>query len=130
VIASTYKQDTVLWAFGVCAVSCGAVTVFSFNTKYDFTSCAGVLFVCAIVFMIFGIVCMFIPGNSVVRLVYACIGALLFMVFLAFDTQMIMGGKKLEISPEEHIFAALQLYMDIVQIFLFLLQIIGAGDRN
>lgn len=45
--------------------------------------------------------------------------------FLAFDTQMLMGGRKLELSPEEHIFAALQLYMDIVQIFLFLLRILG-----
>jgi hypothetical protein len=29
---------------------------------------------------------------------------------------MIMGGRKYEISPEEHIFAAIMLFMDIVQV--------------
>lgn len=48
-----------------------------------------------------------------------------FFQFLAFDTQMIMGGRKLELNPEEHIFAALQLYMDVVQLFLFILRLIG-----
>lgn len=38
-----------------------------------------------------------------------------------------MGGKhKYSISPEEYIFAALNLYLDIVNIFLYILTIIGA----
>lgn len=50
---------------------------------------------------------------------------MLLLQFLAYDTQLLMGGRKHELSPEEHIFAALQLYMDIVQIFLFILRILG-----
>lgn len=38
-----------------------------------------------------------------------------------------MGGKKFEISPEDYIFAAIQLFMDIVYIFWFLLQILGGN---
>ena len=34
---------------------------------------------------------------------------------------MIMGGKKHEISPEEHIYGAIQLYVDVVYIFLAIL---------
>ncbi|OQR79411.1 protein lifeguard 1-like [Tropilaelaps mercedesae] len=124
VISCTYKTESVLLAFGICAVCCLAVTLFSFNTKYDFTSCAGILFVAAIAFMIFGFIMIFFR-TEVMHKVYAGVGALLFMLFLAFDTQMIMGGKKLEISPEEYVFASIQLYMDIVQIFLFLLQLFG-----
>jgi protein lifeguard len=46
---------------------------------------------------------------------------------LIYDTQMMMGGKhKYSISPEEYIFAALNLYLDIVQIFMHILTIIGA----
>ena len=56
---------------------------------------------------------------------------------------MIMGGRKYEISPEEHIFAAImvsshifikiifkiiKLFMDIVQIFWFILSLLG--DRS
>lgn len=47
--------------------------------------------------------------------------------YLVFDTQMILGGKhrKYQVSPEEYIFAALNLYLDVVTLFLFLLQLIG-----
>lgn len=38
---------------------------------------------------------------------------------------MIMGGRKLEISPEDHIFAAIQLFIDIIYIFWMLLQLFG-----
>jgi len=71
----------------------------------------GGLFAAAIVFMLFGIIAMFFPGKTI-RLVYASIGALLFSLYLIYDTQMMMGGKhKYSISPEEYVMAALQLYL-------------------
>lgn len=44
---------------------------------------------------------------------------------------MIMGGNhKLTISPEEYIFAALTLYVDIVNIFIYILTIISAAREG
>jgi len=40
---------------------------------------------------------------------------------------MLLGGRKLELSPEEHIYAALTLYMDIIQVFLSLLSLFGSN---
>ncbi len=45
--------------------------------------------------------------------------------FLAVDTQLLLGNKNLSLSPEEYVFAALNLYLDIIQIFLYLLRILG-----
>lgn len=45
--------------------------------------------------------------------------------FLAVDTQMLLGNKELALSPEEYVFAALHLYTDIINIFLYILAIIG-----
>ena len=46
--------------------------------------------------------------------------------YLVFDTQIMMGGgKAYSISPEEYIFAALNLYIDIVTLFIYILSIIG-----
>ena len=50
--------------------------------------------------------------------VYSALIALLFSAFLIYDTQQIIGGKKYEISPEEHVYASIQLYIDVVYIFL------------
>jgi FtsH-binding integral membrane protein len=40
---------------------------------------------------------------------------------------MMGGNHKYSISPEEYVFAALNLYLDIVQIFMYILTIIGAS---
>lgn len=45
--------------------------------------------------------------------------------FLAVDTQLLLGNKKMALSPEEYIFAALNLYTDIINIFLYLLALVG-----
>lgn len=47
--------------------------------------------------------------------------------FLAFDTQLLLGNKRYSISPEEYVFATLSLYLDIIYLFSFLLQIMGGG---
>lgn len=56
--------------------------------------------------------------------VLACGGAVVFSMYIIYDLQMIMGDRKLNISPEEYIFAALNLYVDIIRIFLELLKIL------
>ncbi|XP_061752691.1 glutamate receptor, ionotropic, N-methyl D-aspartate-associated protein 1a (glutamate binding) [Nerophis ophidion] len=123
-IASFYDTDTVIMAVGITAVVCFTVVLFSLQSKYDFTSCQGVLFVCLIVLLLFGILCMFIH-DRILHLVYASLGALLFTCFLAVDTQLLLGNKKLSLSPEEYVFAALNLYTDIINIFLYILAIVG-----
>uniref|UniRef100_A0AAR5PNN6 Uncharacterized protein n=1 Tax=Dendroctonus ponderosae TaxID=77166 RepID=A0AAR5PNN6_DENPD len=125
VSASTYKQDAVLMAVGITTAVCLALTLFAFQTKYDFTMMGGVLLVAVIILLVFGIVAMFVH-NKIVQLVYASLGALIFSIYLVYDTQLMMGGKhKYSISPEEYVFAALNLYLDIVNIFMYILAIIG-----
>lgn len=101
--------------------------MFAFQTKVDFTAIGGILFVAVIILMVFGIVCMFFPGKTMI-LVYSSLGALIFSIYIVYDTQMMLGGDhKYSISPEEYVFAALNLYMDIVNLFIYILTIIGAS---
>ncbi|XP_052389749.1 protein lifeguard 1 [Carassius gibelio] len=123
-IASFHNTDAVIMAVGITAVVCFTVVIFSMQSKYDFTSCYGVLFVCMIVLLLASILCIFIQ-NKILHIVYASLGALLFTCFLAVDTQLLLGNKKLSISPEEYVFAALNLYTDIINIFLYILALVG-----
>ncbi|NXX18392.1 LFG3 protein, partial [Podargus strigoides] len=59
------------------------------------------------------------------HMLYAAIGAIAFTLFLAYDTQLVLGNRKNTLSPEEYIYGALTIYTDIVYIFTFLLQIVG-----
>ena len=61
---------------------------------------------------------------------YGAAGALVFMVYIVYDTQLMIGGKhKYSLDPEEYVFAALNLYLDIINLFLYLLSIIGASKN-
>jgi protein lifeguard len=88
-----------------------------------------ILFIGVIILFILGIFAIIFRDRTL-TIVYASIGAFLFCVYLVYDIQLMMGGKhKYSISPEEYIFAALNLYLDIVNIFIYILMIIGAA-RN
>lgn len=79
-------------AVGITAVVCFALTLFAFQTKWDFTVMGGVLFVAVIILMLMGIVGIFWPGKTL-TLIYGCFGALVFSIYLIYDTQLMMGGK-------------------------------------
>ncbi|XP_048379370.1 protein lifeguard 2-like isoform X2 [Stegostoma tigrinum] len=129
-LSSFYNTKSVLLCFTITALVCLAVTIFSFQTKFDFTSCHGVLFVLLIVLCISGLVlAIVLPFQYVpwLHAVYAVLGAIIFTMFLAFDTQLLIGNRRYAISPEEYIFGALNIYLDIIYIFTFMLQIFGSN---
>lgn len=122
IVTIRYDTDQVLVAVGITCAICVGLTLFSFQTKWDFTMMGGFLFVALLVLFIFGFIVAFFPGSAASSVYSAC-GALLFSLYLIYDTQLMMGGShKYSISPEEYIFAALNLYLDIINIFLFILR--------
>lgn len=123
--ASKFHADEVVLAVGITAAICLGLTLFAFQTKWDFTVMGGVLFVALIVLFLFGILASIFRGKTM-SIVYASLGALLFSFYLIYDTQLMMDKGKHSISPEEYIFAALSLYLDIINIFMYILTIIGA----
>ncbi|XP_068197235.1 transmembrane BAX inhibitor motif containing 1a [Antennarius striatus] len=131
-VASLYDTKAVFLALGITAVVCIAVTVFCFQTKVDFTKCQGLFCVLGIVIFVTGIIATIVLSFKYIlwlHMLYAAIGAIVFTLFLAYHTQLLIGNRKHSISPEEYVFAALSIYVDIVEIFLFLLQIIGASTK-
>ena len=63
------------------------------------------------------------------NVVYASLGAVIFSCYIVVDTQLMMGGKhKYNLDPEEYVFASLNLYLDIINLFLMILSLVG--DRN
>lgn len=112
-------------AAGITCLLCLALTLFAFQTKWDFTGCGPFVMISGLVLMVFGIACIFIR-NRITHLVYSSLGALLFSFYLIYDTQQIVGGKhrKHQYSIDDWAFAVLTLYMDIINLFMYILQIL------
>ncbi|KAJ8392657.1 hypothetical protein AAFF_G00073310 [Aldrovandia affinis] len=122
---SSYNDTkTVCLAFGITVIVCFIVTVFCFQTKVDLTQCNGLFCILSAVLVFIGIISIIVLSFQYVEwlsMLYAAIGTIVFTLFLALHTQFLLGNRKLAISPEEYIFAALSIYLDIIQVFMFLL---------
>ncbi|XP_014218185.1 protein lifeguard 2 [Copidosoma floridanum] len=123
-ICSLYDPKKVLLAAGITAAICLCLTIFAFQTKFDFTGFGPYLFIFLIALVILGFVVPFFRSEWLVTLVSAG-GAVLFSFYIIYDTQLMLGGDhKYSISPEEHIFASLSLYLDIINLFLYILRLL------
>ncbi|XP_029347455.1 protein lifeguard 1-like [Acyrthosiphon pisum] len=128
VCVSRYYPEQILLALGLTILICFTLTIFAFQTKIDFTVIGGFLLIALIILFVGSIVALFFPGKMM-TLIIASACAIIFSIFLICDTQRMVGGNhKYSISPEEYIFAALTLYVDIINIFLYILAIIAASD--
>lgn len=134
-VSIQYTQASVIMVLAITTIVVLSLTLFACQTSYDFTGFAPYLFCFAMVLLGFGLVLSIAslcgatasPAFKAMRLLYAVGGALLFSVYLIFDTQMIVGGKhaKFKFSLDDYCMAAIALYLDIIQLFLYLLEIFG-----
>merc|ERR1712137_728684 len=125
VIASTYSGKTVSIAIGVTLSIVFVLGLFAFQTSYDFTGAGPYL----VAFLWTAILYSFIIGmfGALPGTGYAVAMVLLFSAYVIHDVQLIVGGKhrKYQLSIDDYCFAALVLYLDIINLFLYILQLFG-----
>jgi FtsH-binding integral membrane protein len=70
----------------------------------------------------------FLPYND---MLYGLVGACLFSFYLAHHTKLLVGGKhaKYQMNEKDYVFAAMTLYNDIINIFIYMLRLMGE-DRD
>lgn len=129
VLSTYYDTNILLYAGGITFMVTLGLTLFAFQTRYDFTGLGPYLFSFLLILLAMGIMSIFIKSD-IYNLLYASLGALVFSFYLVFDTQMIIGGKhKYEYDQEDYIFAAMNLYLDIINMFLYILEILDYFRR-
>lgn len=106
-------------AFLMTSVAFGGLTMFAMNTKKDFTMMGKMLFIALIVMIVAGVINIFL-GSPILQLMLAGAGALLFSFFILYDTQNIIKG-----AYDSPVSAAASLYLDFLNLFVSLLQILG-----
>merc|ERR1712226_369897 len=117
-ISLRYDPQVVTMAFGTTAIVVIAVALITWFTPLDFTKCMG--FMVAILFAWFFVTVFGLAfGLGMSRTLYAGIGVTIFTIFLAIDLKMVVGGGKYEYGEEDYVFAAINIYLDIINIFIY-----------
>ncbi|CAI2352222.1 unnamed protein product [Caenorhabditis sp. 36 PRJEB53466] len=127
-ITAHYSVESVMIALLITTLCSASIIVFAATTSKDLTSCLGIAFIlgmCLIMFGLMTIIFVVVLQWYFLNIVYSALGALLCMFYLAIDVQMIMGGRRVEISPEEYIFAATHVFVDILTMFFHILGVVG-----
>lgn len=127
-----YTETSIASVFFITALSFAALSVFGFVTKKDLSGVGNFMFMGLVGIIIASLVNVFI-GSSVLYTAISFIGVFIFAGLTAYDTQKI---KEMYLSAAEGeqtagkvaIIAALALYLDFINLFLFLLRLLG--DRK
>ncbi|KAG8514193.1 Protein lifeguard 4 [Galemys pyrenaicus] len=104
-IVTFYDVYIVLQAFILTTAVFLGLTVYTLQSKRDFSR--------------YG-------AGETMELVMAAVGALLFCGFIIYDTHSLMH----RLSPEEYVLAAINLYLDIINLFLHLLRFLEAVNKK
>ena len=154
-ICSYHQTSIVLYAVGITLFVTICITLVSVQSIFDFTNCwflllcvlfaligLGIASLISFVFVrvdpysgvqtynsIYGGFKIFIiiQTNNEISIFFRIKGlcALVLAIFLGIDTQLVIGNKKYIFNPENYASAALQLYLDILLIFLYILKATG-----
>ena len=130
VIFLAYTADSIASTFFTTALMFGVMSAFGYFTKSDLSGWGKLLSMAVIGLVIAMVVNMF-WGNSTLNLITSFIGVLIFTALAAYDTQKlkqiafigVTEGE--EMSHKASIFGALTLYLDFVNLFLFMLRFFG-----
>lgn len=127
-----YRLGTIVYTFFITAGTFGAMSVFGYFTKSDLTKMGSFLFMALIGLIIASVVNIFV-ASSTFDWIISIAGVLIFVGLTAWDTQQIkrLAAANLEPSLADKLatIGALNLYLDFINLFLYLLRIFG-GNRD
>ncbi|MFA6779693.1 MAG: Bax inhibitor-1/YccA family protein, partial [Paludibacteraceae bacterium] len=123
-----YTTGSITSTFLVCAATFGSMTLFGLVTKKDLSGWGKILILGLIGIIIASIVNLFL-ANSTMDWVITYLGVIIFVGLTAYDTQK-LKNLSLQIQDETtakklSIMGALTLYLDFINLFLYLLKILG-----
>ena len=113
-------QDVIVAAIVTTAATIG-LTIYAIKTKEDFSYLGGLLF--CFIFIVACTIGFFFWVQLLA--IWIALGVLVYSLYIIYDTQLIIGNVGIEYNIDDYCFAALNLYIDIIYLFLRILQLIA-----
>lgn len=124
VVVSVYDTVLVLEALIITLSVLVGLTAYTFQSKKDFSFLGIGLFAGLWVLLLGGLFQIFFQSSGL-EVLLSIGGAALFCLFIVYDTHMVMRV----LSQEEYILATINIYLDIINLFLYILRLLAAS-RN
>jgi len=124
-----FTTESIASTFFIAAGTFAAMSAFGYFTKKDLTKLGNILIMALVGLIIASLVNMFMQ-SEMLYWISSYIGVLIFVGLIAYDTQKlkalnVIGNEGTDEGKKEAIIGALVLYLDFINLFLFLLRIFG-----
>ena len=119
------NSDTVIMAGAGTVLITFACTLYACTTKTDFTMMGGMIWCLSMSLMMLALFSWIFAFNNFMYNAITALCIFLFGIFLIYDTQLIVGKGKHKLSLDDYIVGAMIIYLDIITIFLYLLQLLS-----
>jgi FtsH-binding integral membrane protein len=131
VIFFVYQSVDIYKAFGTAAGMFAVMSVFGTATKKDLTSW-GSFFLMGVIGLVIGSVVNIFAHSSALSWVISIVGVFVFLGLTAYDTQKlkVMATATGPMQENFAVMGALRLYLDFINLFLFMLRLFGGGRRS
>ena len=127
-----YTMSSIASVFFITAGTFGVMALIGYTTKKDLTSMGRILFMALIGIIIATVVNIFLKSSGL-QMIVSYLGVLIFVGLTAYDSQKIknmlqMAPDASETSQKLALLGALTLYLDFVNLFIYLLRIFGRRE--
>ena len=126
-LTAFYKPKITMMAGATTALATISLTIYAFKTKTNIEVFYAMAFVVYVAMLPLIIISLFV-GLGALYTLYCCLGLLLYSLYLIIDTMMIVGGKPVSgkgCSMDDYVIGAMMLYLDIIMMFIYILQLFG-----
>lgn len=122
-----FNISSIILTFGVTAIIFALFAAIGYFTKIDLSKLGSMLFMALIGIILMSLVNLFMH-NDTFDLIISCLGILIFVGYTAYDIQKVKHLSNYIDEQKLPIYGALQLYLDFINIFLYLLRIFGRSN--
>lgn len=123
-IFALYTMGSIVSAFMGAGILFGLMSFYGYFTKKDLSGVGQFMIIGLIAIIIASIINIFI-GSTVMQMVISALAIIIFLGLTAYDTQRIRELVSVDNDGREEVIGALTLYMDFINLFINLLQLIG-----
>lgn len=123
-----FTPSSVLLAIFLTTITVVCISLYALYTKSDYTVIGGFLFTSLTLLIICSLILIFFP-IKILYMIYLYFGLIIFCAYLLYDVQLLVGKGYRKFGEDDYILAAINIYLDIIGIFIRILAIVGKKNN-
>lgn len=129
IVSACYSFEIVAISLFLTMISTLTITFYACTTKDDFSYLRITLLIIVSQLFMVGLISVLFR-IKIIYMFYTFLSTIMVGIYLVYDTQLIMGKFGYAYSVDDYIFATLEIYIDIIRLFLLILRIVAQASSK